>query len=66
MGDPYRVPGEAERGDYNPFRALTKAELFDRAREARACACISSTVMREILRREDKKQAKLQARRTNA
>lgn len=66
MGDPYRVPGEAERSDYNPLRPLNKSELFGRAREARACACVGSTVLREMLRREDKKQAKLQARRTNA
>jgi hypothetical protein len=47
-----------EENDYDPFRKLLKADLYDQARSADACTCVQSSVMRELLRRYDRQQAK--------
>jgi hypothetical protein len=50
-----------ERDEYNPLRLLSKADLYDGLRAA-DCACGQADVIRELLRRYDRQQAKAKSK----
>ena len=50
-----------DKHEYNPFRLLSKADLYDGLRAAE-CACGQADVIRELLRRYDRQQAKVKSK----
>jgi hypothetical protein len=51
-----------DREEHNPFRLLSKADLYDSLRGA-DCACGQADVIRELLRRYDRQQTKAKSNR---